>query len=96
MFSFGWVARGINCVRTSRGSPIAATSMVLTFWLVTFLFVYFFTGFQYFQNFYGNAYFWLISGIVFASPYAARRSPYVHEVEARAKEAERTPAALAR
>jgi hypothetical protein len=36
-----------------------------------FLFVAFIAGFQGFQNYSGNFYFWLLSGVVFALPTAA-------------------------
>jgi hypothetical protein len=42
--------------------------LLITSWVVIFLFVSFVSGFQSFQNYYANAYLWIFFGIVFAFP----------------------------
>jgi hypothetical protein len=60
------VARQYRAVSSSRPSDVAAGGLVLLSWVVLFLFVFFFSGFQVFQNYVSNAYFWLLSGVLFA------------------------------
>jgi hypothetical protein len=67
-WSVAWVTLQWNGVRQARGSPLARAGVVLLAWTVSFLFVDFFAGLQIFQNYTGNAYFWLLSGILFAFP----------------------------
>ena len=47
---------------------MAAAGIVLLGWVAIFLVVLFFSGFQVFQNYVSNAYFWLLSGMIFALP----------------------------
>jgi hypothetical protein len=54
-----------------RGTPLAGVGLIIVFWVVLFLFVDFVQGFQGFQNYYSNAYLWLLSGAVFALPAVA-------------------------
>ena len=56
-----------------RNEPLGHAGLVLLGWIVIFLFLGFVAGFQEFQNYLGNAYFWLISGIVFGLPLARFR-----------------------
>jgi O-antigen ligase len=68
VWSLAWVKRQWNAVRQAKGSPLARAGVVLAAWTAFFLFVDFFAGLQTFQNYIGNAYFWLLSGILFAFP----------------------------
>lgn len=64
-WSVGWSWRQWRSVLDTRGSPLARTKLVLFGWVFFFLFLGFFGGFQSFQNYVGNAYFWLVSGMIF-------------------------------
>lgn len=68
-WSIAWVGRQWRSIRAARGRHAAASGFVLFGWMLSFLFVGFVLGLQLFQNFVTNAYFWLLSGVIFAIPY---------------------------
>lgn len=70
-WSLAWVRRQWRMVQAARGTPLASAGLVLFGWMLSFLFFGFFVGFQVFQNYLANAYFWLLSGVLFALPLAA-------------------------
>jgi hypothetical protein len=71
-WSISWVARQWRAVNAARGHRSAAAGFVLLGWMLFFLFLGFVGGLQGFQNYVANAYFWLLSGLMFALPLAAR------------------------
>jgi hypothetical protein len=71
-WTVAWARRQWQAVRMARGSPAAAAGLVFLGWMLFFLFLRFFTGLQAFQDYIANAYFWLLSGVIFALPEAAR------------------------
>jgi O-antigen ligase len=80
-WSIAWVGRQWRCIRAARGRHAAASGFVLFGWMLSFLFVGFVVGLQVFQNFVTNAYFWLLSGVIFAIPFTvAGSSPAADEV----------------
>ena len=64
----------------------AAAGFVLFAWMIFFLFIGFAGGLQAFQNYIANAYFWLLSGLMFALPLAVNdvRRPSPGLVDAQA------------
>jgi hypothetical protein len=74
-FSVIWTRRQWRCIVATRGTPFAAAGFVLFVWMLYFLYMGFFAGLADFQNYYSNAYFWLLSGVLFALPEVARKSP---------------------
>jgi hypothetical protein len=74
-WTLAWVWRQWLAVRSSRGTPLASVGLILIVWMVMLLFVAFVLGFQGFQNYYANAYFWIFSGLLFALPRSADREP---------------------
>ena len=52
-----WTGRLWRCSKGARGTPFAGVGLLITSWVVIFLFVSFVAGFQVFQNYYANAYF---------------------------------------
>jgi hypothetical protein len=71
-WSVAWVRRQWRAVRASRGSSVASVGIVLLGWMLFSLIFGFFGGKAAFQNYFTNAYFWLLSGVIFALPLAAR------------------------
>jgi hypothetical protein len=71
-WSISWVARQWRAINAARGHRSAAAGFVLLGWMLFFLFFGFVGGLQGFQNYVANAYFWLLSGVMFALPQAAR------------------------
>lgn len=67
-----WTLRAFSSVAEARGSPIAAGGLVLAAYIAVYLFGSFYSGIQSFQNYYTNAYFWFLFGVLFALPIAAR------------------------
>jgi hypothetical protein len=74
IWTVAWIARLRRAVSLSRPDDLAAAGLVMLSWIVLFLVVLFFSGFQVFQNYLSNAYFWLLSGVLFALPDAAGHS----------------------
>jgi hypothetical protein len=75
LWTLKWLWRAGSSVRQSRDGPpgVAAAGFVLAGWLILTMTVQFFTGYSAFQNFLQNAYFWLISGIVFGLAWTGRQ-----------------------
>jgi hypothetical protein len=71
-WSLAWTRRQWRAVQAARGTPLAAAGLVMFGWMLFFLFFGFFGGLQGFQNYLANAYFWLLSGVIFALPRAAK------------------------
>ena len=67
-WTMAWTGRLWRCSKGARGTPFAGVGLLITSWVVIFLFVSFVGGFQSFQNYYANAYLWVFFGIVFAFP----------------------------
>jgi hypothetical protein len=67
-WTMAWTGRLWRCSKGARGTPFAGVGLLITSWVVIFLFVGFVGGFQSFQNYYANAYLWVFFGIVFAFP----------------------------
>lgn len=74
LWSIGWFIHACSSVRVARDGPLGAVGFVLAGWMFLFLFVQFFTSYGSFQNYLGNAYFWFLSGVIFALPEAHRRA----------------------
>jgi hypothetical protein len=74
-WSIGWTVRQWRSIKAGRGHRRAAAAFVLFCWMLSFLFYWFVIGFQGFQNYVANAYFWLLSGVMFAVPFTAT-DPY--------------------
>lgn len=72
-WTLAWLGRQWRCVAEIRGSPAAGAGLILFGWMALFLIVGFFGGLQSFQNYVVNAYFWFLSGVLFALPRAVRR-----------------------
>jgi hypothetical protein len=72
VWSVSWVVRQWRSISAARRHRSAAAGFVLLGWMLFFLFYGFVGGLQGFQNYVANAYFWLLSGFVFALPVAAR------------------------
>jgi hypothetical protein len=73
-WSVAWIVRQWRAISTARGHRAAAAGFVLFGWMLFFLFFGFVGGLQGFQNYVANGYFWLLSGLMFALPLAARDS----------------------
>ena len=69
-----WARRQWRAIKLARGGPFAAAGLVIFVWMFFFLFVGFFGGNQAFQDYVGNAYFWLLSGVLFGLPQGALSS----------------------
>ena len=67
-WTMAWAGRLWRCSKGARGTPFGGVGLLITSWVVIFLFVSFVGGFQSFQNYYANAYLWIFFGIVFAFP----------------------------
>jgi hypothetical protein len=67
-WTMAWTGRLWRCSKGARGTPYAGVGLLITSWVVIFLFVSFVGGFQSFQNYYANAYLWILFGIAFAFP----------------------------
>lgn len=73
-WTVAWTRRQWESIKAVRGTSLAATGLVLFALNIFFLFLGFFGGFQGFQNYFANAYFWLLSGLIFGLPQAVRAS----------------------
>jgi hypothetical protein len=60
-----WTRRLWQSARQVRGTEYESAAMVATGWIVFLLFIAFFAGSQFFQNYVSNAFLWLLSGVVF-------------------------------
>lgn len=64
-----WLGRFASSVRGSRAGPFRSVGAILTAYAILFLVVQFYAGIAVFQNYIGNAFFWLLSGVAFALPF---------------------------
>jgi hypothetical protein len=62
-----WMVRQIRTVRATRNGPLPNIGPVVVVWTAFFLFIGFVVGYQVFQNYIANAYFWLFSGLLFGA-----------------------------
>jgi hypothetical protein len=76
-----WLWRAWTQSKAARGSPLAGAGLVVLAWMLYVLVIGFFTGLAAFQNFTTNAYFWLLSGLVFSLPVLRDRSSQLEAVE---------------
>ena len=65
LWSVAWIREQSRRILQARGSPWAGVGLVLVAYAVYYLFFWFFAGMQQFQDYIGNAYFWLFSGMIF-------------------------------
>ncbi len=63
-----WSRRVRGVLRLTRGTSYGPTAVIIVSWITLFLGIQFIGGKQAFQNYVSNAYFWLLSGIVFGLP----------------------------
>jgi len=70
-WAVAWLGRQVGALRFARGQLVSGAGPIILGWMIYFLGVGFVQGFQGFQNYYANAYFWMFSGVVFALPGAA-------------------------
>lgn len=68
IWTIAWFARATRCYLAVRGTPLGMPALVIIGWLFTFLVFGMFSGYQFFQNYVSNAFFWLLSGILFGLP----------------------------
>jgi len=76
-----WFRRLHRCARVTRGSPYQLTARALMTWIFFFLFLAFAAGYNYFQDYGPNAFFWLASGAVFGLPVAVEAARDSRPVE---------------
>ena len=91
LWSVTWLRRQYRAVSSSRPSDAAAAGIVLLGWVATFLVVLFFSGFQVFQNYVSNAYFWLLSGVIFALPIDRGASVFIAQDDGRRRDVMSAP-----
>jgi hypothetical protein len=65
LWTISWTRRQLRLVWAERNVVLGPAGLVLVAWIIIFVFIEFVTGFQTFQNYLANAYFWLLSGVVF-------------------------------
>jgi hypothetical protein len=86
-WSAGWTWRLLQLLRGMRDGPFSRGGIVLFGWIALFLFIHFVAGYQVFQNYIGNAYFWLFSGMLFGAaqnrPGASKEKPVRPVADAR-------------
>ena len=68
LWTLAWLYRQWHCVRMAPSGPLRAMGLVLLGWMVFFLVIGFLGGLQGYQNYIPNAYFWLLSGVIFGLP----------------------------
>ena len=78
-WTMAWTVRLWRCTNGVRGTPYAGVGLLITSWVIIFLFVSFVGGFQSFQNYYSNAYLWVFFGIVFAFPIIVRSEGWARQ-----------------
>ncbi|HVE77043.1 MAG TPA: O-antigen ligase family protein [Actinomycetota bacterium] len=71
-WSLLWVIRQWRCIQAVKGTALAGAGVALFIWILFFLFLGIFGGLASFQNYFPNAYFWLLSGILFSLPAIAK------------------------
>jgi hypothetical protein len=71
MWTLAWLYRQWRCIKAAPSGRLRAMGVVLWGWMIFFLVIGFFGGLQGYQNYVPNAYFWLLSGIIFGLPQLA-------------------------
>jgi hypothetical protein len=79
VWTIGWTRRLIRLAWAERDRALRSAGLVLVGYLVIFVIIEFAIGFQSFQNYLANAYFWLLSGVVFGIHRALQDNVAVHE-----------------
>jgi hypothetical protein len=74
-WTVAWMVRQIRTVRATRDGPLPSVGPVVVVWTAFFLFIGFIVGYQIFQNYVANAYFWLLSGLLFGAAALAKEKP---------------------
>ena len=74
IWSLVWMRRILSSYRSVRAHREGRAVLPMAVWTFMLLFVLFFTGYQSFQNYLSNAYFWLLSGIIFGVAIPPRES----------------------
>lgn len=87
VWTIGWTRRQIRLAWAERDWVLRSAGLVLVGYLVIFLIIEFAIGFQSFQNYFANAYFWLLSGVVFGIHRASQPDVPMHESNPLAAEA---------
>ena len=68
LWTLAWLYRQWRCIRAAPSGKLRAMGLVLWGWMIFFLIISFFGGLQAYQNYVPNAYFWLLSGVIFGLP----------------------------
>ncbi len=71
LWTVAWLYRQWRCIRAAPSGSLRALGLVLFGWMIFFLVVGFVGGLQGYQNYIPNAYFWLLSGVIFGLPQLA-------------------------
>ncbi|HEV2033403.1 MAG TPA: hypothetical protein VGU71_04280 [Candidatus Dormibacteraeota bacterium] len=79
VWTLSWARRQVRLAWAERKQPLGSAGLVLVVWIVIFLFIQFVLGFQAYQNYLANAYFWLLSGVVFGIHPALQFGGAVHK-----------------
>jgi hypothetical protein len=66
-WTVAWMVRQVRAAGLTRHSPLPTVGPVVVVWTAFFLFIGFVVGYQVFQNYIANAYFWLFSGLLFGA-----------------------------
>jgi len=74
LWTLAWLYRQWRCIRAAPSGQLRAMGLVLWGWMIFFLIIGFFGGLQGYQNYVPNAYFWLLSGVIFGLPQLAASS----------------------
>jgi hypothetical protein len=79
VWTIAWTRRQIGFAWAERDRAIGSAGRVLVGYLVIFVIIEFAIGFQSFQNYLANAYFWLLSGVVFGIHRMSQPGAPMHE-----------------
>ena len=74
-WTIAWMVRQVRIVRATRNGPLPNIGPIVVVWTAFFLFIGFVVGYQVFQNYIANAYFWLLSGLLFGAAALAKEKP---------------------
>jgi hypothetical protein len=66
-WTIAWMVKQIRTLHATRSSPLPNIGPIVLVWTAFFLFIGFVAGYQVFQNYIANAYFWLFSGLLFGA-----------------------------
>ncbi|HZN14496.1 MAG TPA: hypothetical protein VFB78_09540 [Acidimicrobiales bacterium] len=85
---FAWFRRLRRSCAHLAGTTHQRVAIMLSSWIAIVLAIQFFAGLQFFQNYFVNAYIWLLSGVVFglAADPTARDVPLLEQVPASLRE----------